>query len=446
MGRLAHTRTLAILLNGVPVGVWETGKGGDRLHYYDEWLEHPLGRPLSLSLPFLPDNAVLEGASVVAWFDNLLPDNDAIRRRLAERHKAAGTGAFELLAALGRDCAGAVQLLPPSEVGGAAQALFGIQGTPLETAQVAQLLRDVPVGRVLGQRSQISDLRLSVAGAQEKTALLWHQGRWCVPQGATPTTHLFKLPLGLVGAMQADMRTSVENEWLCAQLVAAWGLPVAHCDMACFEEQKVLIVRRFDRQPASDGTWILRLPQEDCCQARGISALQKYQADGGPGIADIMKLLAESEQAEQDRRHFFQAQIVFWLLAATDGHAKNFSIFHLPGGRYRMTPLYDILSAHPLLGSKAHQIAPQKAKLAMAVRGSTNYYLISKIRRRHWLAQAQQVGLASSVAEQLIDQLLRDADGVLAKVAAQLPQDFPQDVADAIFSGVRSQCARLAQG
>lgn len=284
----------------------------------------------------------------------------------------------------------------------------------------------------------------TVAGAQEKTALLWHQNQWLLPHGATPTTHLFKLPLGRVGAMQADMRTSVENEWLCAQLVAAYGLPVASCQIAVFEEQKVLLVERFDRRLASDGSWLLRLPQEDCCQARGVSALQKYQADGGPGMADIMALLAGSETAELDRQRFFQAQILFYLLAATDGHAKNFSIFHLPAGRYRMTPLYDILSAHPVIGSKANQIAPQKAKLAMAVRGGSNHYLLGQIRRSHWLQQARQVGLELTQAERLIEGLLQATEPVLTKVAARLPADFPPDVAEDIFDGIRAQCLRLA--
>jgi serine/threonine-protein kinase HipA len=431
-------------MNGVRVGQWQSGKGQDRLQYDDQWINHAQGRPLSLSLPFLPGNLALTGPAVAAWFDNLLPDNEAIRRRLAQRHQSTSSGAFDLLARLGRDCAGAVQLLPLDEAPGE---LFSITGTPLDEATIAQLLREVPAGVVPGQRSQNHDLRLSVAGAQEKTALLWHQNQWFLPRGTTPTTHLFKLPLGRVGAMQADMRTSVENEWLCAQLAAAYGLPVAQCEMARFEEQKVLIVQRFDRRLASDGTWLLRLPQEDCCQARGVAALHKYQADGGPGIADIMKLLSGSEQAEQDRRDFFQAQILFWLLAATDGHAKNFSIFHLPGGRYRMTPLYDILSAHPVIGSKAYQIAPQKAKLAMAmaVRGSKNHYLIGQIRRPQWLQQARQVGLEPAVAEQLIEQLLQATGAVLARVEAQLPPDFPRDVSDAIFNGIRAQCLLLAR-
>src|SRR5471030_752144 len=145
--------------------------------------------------------------------------------------------------------------------------------------------------RPLRQGDEMDDLRLSIAGAQEKSALLWHQGQWQRPLGSTPTTHILKLPMGLVGAMRADMRTSVENEWLCSIIMRGFGLPVAHCEMARFEDMKVLVVERFDRRPAEDGSWIVRLPQEDFCQATGTSPLHKYQADGGPGVSTIMEIL-----------------------------------------------------------------------------------------------------------------------------------------------------------
>jgi len=180
------------------------------------------------------------------------------------------------------------------------------------------------------------------------------------------------------------------------------------------------------------------------CQATGTSPLCKYQSDGGPGIARIMDVLLGSDNAAQDRNNFFKTQIIFWLLAATDGHGKNFSIAHLPGGSYRATPIYDVLSAHPVIGKGKNQISPNKAKLAMAVRGSTNYYLIEKIQRRHWLAQAQQVGLGAAAAAQLIEEVIETTQSVIGEVDKLLPDDFPMDVAEAIFGGMRRQAAQLA--
>ena len=439
MGR--RTQRLFIWMNGIPVGYWETARLRDRLGYFDDWLGDEQGRPLSLSLPFLPANAPHQGQIITDYFDNLLPDNDAIRRRLAQRHQAGGTDAFQLLAKLGRDCVGAIQLLPEGET---PSDIYEIHGQALSTAQIAQHLRSTTSPQALGKHDHEDDLRLSIAGAQEKTALLRRGKRWLLPHGSTPTTHIFKLPLGLVGQMQADMRTSVENEWLCSKIVEAYDIPIAKCEIEHFEDEKVLVVERFDRMPASDDSLIIRLPQEDMCQATGTSPLRKYQSDGGPSIAQIMMVLLGSDQAEQDRENFFKAQIIFWVLAAMDGHGKNFSIAHLPGGRYHATPIYDVLSGHPVIGKGKNQISPQKAKLAMAVRGSTNYYLIEKIQRRHWIEHARQVGLGAEIAERLLADVVASTNTVIASVSKILPDTFPMDLAEAIFDGMKRQSARLA--
>lgn len=441
MGRKSHRQRLNVWMNGLLVGEWALTRSGETFSYHDSWPDHPQARPLSLSLSFLPGNAAYRGAMVNAYFDNLLPDSDAIRRRLAQRYRLSDNAAFTLLAALGRDCVGALQLLPNGET---PQDLRNITGETLDEAAIASLLRQTVRPGLSGQLDPGADLRLSIAGAQEKTALLHHDGDWQRPLGSTPTTHILKLPMGLVGGMQADMHSSVENEWLCAQLVAAFGLPVARCDIANFEDQKVLVVERFDRRLSADGSWLMRLPQEDLCQATATPPHLKYQSDGGPGMGRILDILAGSENSEVDRRQFFKAQVVFWLLAATDGHAKNFSVFHLPGGRYRSTPLYDILSAHPVIGYGAGKMAPQKARLAMAVRGRSNHYLIDRIQPRHWLAQARNSGLTEAWARELLDELADSTDSVLQSVANKLPSDFPAGVAEAVFSGMEQQRQKLS--
>ncbi|RDJ98075.1 type II toxin-antitoxin system HipA family toxin [Paraburkholderia lacunae] len=441
MGRRAHARRLNLWMNGLPVGTWETTRDGERLTYFEDWIADEQGRPLSLSLPFTAGNQSYRGKVVSDYFDNLLPDSKAIRERIAGRYKTGGTSPFELLAQLGRDCVGAIQMLSPDET---PVDLEQISGRPLDEAEIARLLREVTAPPVMGQREPIDDLRLSIAGVQEKTALLWHDDQWIIPEGSTPTTHILKLPLGLVGNMRADMRTSVENEWLCSKIVAAYGLPIARCDIATFEDQKVLVVERFDRRYASDGSWILRLPQEDMCQATGTSAAAKYESDGGPGIQKVMEVLAGSEQSAIDQRYFFMTQIIFWMLAATDGHAKNFSISHLKSNRYEATPIYDVLSAHPIIGNGPNLFSPRRVKLAMAVRGKNAHYLINDIRRRHWIAQGQRVTLAPADVDEMITTLTDMTEGVVAEVEALLPAAFPKDVSDKIFEGLRQQSAKLA--
>ncbi|WP_244831819.1 type II toxin-antitoxin system HipA family toxin [Caballeronia sp. TF1N1] len=441
MARRTDPNRLDLWMNGLPVGHWESSTGGERLVYRDEWIADPQGRPLSLSLPFTPGNQPYRGQVVANFFDNLLPDSEPIRRRIATRYRTGGTAPFQLLAQLGRDCVGALQMLPPGET---PVDLESITGRAMSESQIARLLRETTAMPQLGQHEPLDDLRLSIAGAQEKTALLRRGKQWLLPEGSTPTTHIFKLPLGLVGNMRADMRTSVENEWLCSKIVAAFGLAIARCEIEVFEDQKVLVVERFDRRLSSDKRWILRLPQEDMCQATGTPALQKYEADGGPGIGHVMEVLSGSGRAANDRRDFFMTQMVFWLLAATDGHAKNFSIAHLPGNRYESTPLYDVLSAHPIIGRGRNQLAAQRAKLAMAVHGKNIHYVIAEILPRHWIAQGRTVGFAAPEVEALIAEVTARTQQVVDEVASVLPRDFPMDIAEAIFNGMRRLCNKLA--
>ena len=138
-----------------------------------------------------------------------------------------------------------------------------------------------------------------------------------------------------------------------------------------------------------------------------------------------MDLLLGSTEAEADRVDFFRTQVLFWMLCAIDGHAKNFSVFLEAEGRFRLTPRYDVLSALPVLGTRAGKYSPQKVKMAMAVHGEkSRHYLWSQILRRHWLQTARLCGLASR-AEGEIDALVADTPRVVSAVAALLAERFP---------------------
>lgn len=441
MGRRGGSRSLVVWVNGRRAGEWRlASRGGHELRYDPAWSAAAEGRPLSLSLPLALDDAPLRGDPVERYFDNLLPDSDAIRRRVQARFRTASLAAFDLLAAIGRDCVGAVQLAPPGESPGN---IRRIDAEPLDDAGVERVLVRAAAGEDFGAREEAGDLRISLAGAQEKTALLRHDGGWCRPLGATPTTHIFKLPLGLVGPMQADMSTSVENEWLCAQILAAYGLPVAPCEIGRFGAQTALVVERFDRQLHSSGRYWVRLVQEDFCQATGTPRLRKYEADGGPGILEIARILSGSTDRDGDLGRLMKAQILFWMLAAVDGHAKNFSLQILAGGRYRLTPLYDVVSAWPIIGDGAAQLAPQRAALAMALRGRRKHYRIAEIRRRHFNEMAARCGVGTD-AEHLIGELVDATPQVVARVAAQVPAGFPQRVLDRVLRGLEQSAAKLA--
>ena len=271
-----------------------------------------------------------------------------------------------------------------------------------------------------------------------------------MPHGTTPTTHILKLPLGLVGGHQYDLRESVENEWLCARILAGYGLPVAPCEVLKFEDMTVLSVERFDRawwnSPEGERR-LFRLPQEDMCQATGTPPWMKYEADDGPGVAPIMGLLAGAIDPAADKRTFYQAQVLFWMLCATDGHAKNFSLFLRPGGAYALTPLYDVLSAYPILGEGPGQLSAFKARLAMAVRSRNAHWKMREILRRHWLAVGSRYGIVSPAGGgpgQVLDDLINKTPGVIDTVRRQLPDGFPSALADTIFNGLAQAADKLS--
>jgi serine/threonine-protein kinase HipA len=440
MGRRKKARRLDVRMNGEKVGAWSIGASGEHAFAYDpSWPESEFARPISLSLPLRPPDIPYRGPQVEAFFDNLLPDSATIRKRFQSRYGLPSAEAFDLLAEMGRDCVGALQILPADADPGNLRTIRGqILGEAGIAAALRALVSPLPFGR-----TDDDAFRISLAGAQEKTAFLKHKGRWLRPQGATPTTHIFKLPMGdRIGKDGIDLSASVEIEWLSARLVAAFGLPIAPSEILRFEDQKVLAVERFDRALAEDGTWWVRLPQEDICQALGVPIGRKYEADGAPGMGDILKFLLGSREALADRRTFLKTQILFWLLAAVDGHARNFSLFLGRRGAFRLTPLYDVISAYPVLGHGRNRLAPEKAKMAMAVRGRGKHYHWDRITVRHWRESAAAWGMTGEI-ESILSELSEAAREAASRVAAELPKDFPASVAEPIFKGLKKAIVRL---
>jgi len=441
VGRKSHSRTLGVWMNGESVGRWTLRGNGVSEFVYDEtWLISPRKRPISLSMPLRSASEPYRGQSVNDFFDNLLPDTKQIRERIQSRFHTASTRAFDLLERIGRDCVGALQLLPD---GTAPTDIHRIQGTVMSESDVEQLLDEclTPHSHQGNDPDEDMEFRISLAGAQEKTALLKLDSRWMRPLGPTPTTHILKLPIG-TGNRGIDLTTSVENEWLCSRILAAFGVPVAQSHIRRFATRTVLEVERFDRQLSADGDWIIRFPQEDFCQVTSTPGALKYEADGGPGIARIMNVLLGSAVAMEDRRNFMRTQILFWLLCAIDGHAKNFSVFLLPEGRFRLTPSYDVLSAYPVLGNSKNQLSPKKVKMAMAVQGKNWHYVWAEFRRHHWTTTAQASGLDINM-DDMIDEILTQLPQALDDANAQIPKDFPAMVADSIFNGIRTGAKQL---
>jgi serine/threonine-protein kinase HipA len=432
---------LNVWMNGVLVGVWSVGRTGRHVFKYDPaWREHPKSRPLSLSLPLTADGQ-LAGQEVENYFDNLLPDSGAIRKRLKGRYNTKGIDAFSLLQAIGRDCVGAVQLLP---VDMPAPDVRKVDHNPVTSAEVEAMLAGLGSNAGVGAMDDEHDFRISIGGAQEKTALLKVGEQWCRPHNATPTTHILKPPIGVTPGRNLDLTLSPENEWLCSRILSAFGLSVTACHVERFGERVALVVDRFDRQWQANPEWLVRIPQEDFCQVLGQASANKCEDKGGPGMDACLRVLKGGTRYEEDGRVFLLAQLAFWLLAAIDGHAKNFSVFLLPGGGYHLTPLYDVLSAWPIIDAGPNSIQYKKAKLAMAVRSKSAHYKLAEILPRHWKAVALSSGIPSLWDDMC--EMVQSVPGALEHVGEELPADFPQALAATVFGGVTRHAQRfLAQ-
>jgi serine/threonine-protein kinase HipA len=432
MGRRPARAPLNVYLNARLVGQLRRESSGATDFKYDkDWLAWSNAMPVSVSLPLREDRYI--GDPVLAVFDNLLPDNDDIRRRVAERSHAGGADAYNLLAAIGRDCVGALQFLPQGADPGTAGALDARAMSDQEMAATVSNLARNPLGIGPDQ-----EFRISLAGAQEKTALLRWNDKWHMPHGTTATTHILKPQIGTL-PNGIDLTNSVENEHFCLELVGALGLPVAKSEIIDFAGKRVLVIERFDRTWTRDGR-LLRLPQEDCCQAMSVPPARKYETDGGPSIRKISEFLKGSDTPESDQKAFLKAQIVFWLLGATDGHAKNFSIRLAPGGRFRLTPLYDIISSQPSLD--AGQIQQNQMKLAMAI-GTNRHYIVHTIVGRHFVQTARASGLPDKMVTDLIGELHGTAAKNIDAARAAVPKDFPETIATSIAEGAKQRLKAL---
>ena len=424
---------LQVLLNNRPVGRLEKEASGAIHFRYDEsWLAKGDAIPVSLSLPLREDS--YRGERVTAVFENLLPDSDVLRRRIAEKVGACGTDAYNLLSEIGRDCVGALQFIPDGEEPPTKKSV--VAGKAVTDRDIEQLLANLARAPLGLDREQ--DFRISVAGAQEKTALLQFKGKWLKPVGTTPTTHILKPQIGAL-PNGLDLSNSVENEFYCLRLMAAFGLPVAVAEMKTFGQTKTLVVERFDRRWV-DKKQLLRLPQEDCCQALSCPPSRKYQNEGGPGIVDILKLLKAADAPAEDQQMFLKSQIIFWLIGATDGHAKNASIFLGPEGRFQLTPFYDVLSAQPSLESR--QIERKQMKLAMSV-GDIRHYRVDEIRGRHFIQTAMRAGLSRRVAEETLNAVASTTEAAFDLVEAKLPAEFPGTIHASIKAGALQRMKQM---
>ena len=367
------TGLLAVIADQRVMGEIRRARGGRlTLVYDDRWRSMGAAYPLSLSMPLAV--AEHEHARIEPWLRGLLPDNDTILNRWGQRFGVSPRNTFALLAQVGEDCPGAIQLVRPARVDDVLRD-DGQQIEWLTEADVAGRLRalkqDGSAWRLAGDAGHFS-----LAGAQPKTALFFDGQRWGVPAGPTPTTHILKPPVdGLNG--------HVENEHLCLTLARGLGLPAVRSEVRTFGDETAIVVERYDRIRI-DGR-IRRLHQEDMCQLLGFPPALKYQAEGGPGCREIFEAVRTySQEPVEDVRSFAEAIMLNWIIGGTDAHAKNFSMLIGAQEAGRLAPLYDMASALP------YDFDPGRLRMAIRIGGK---YRLDDIRARHWAKLAREAGL-----------------------------------------------------
>lgn len=424
------SETLAVLLDDVVAGTLTRSAGGRLAFVYDDdYRRRPETTPLSLSLPKqIREHA---GTRIDAWLWGLLPDDDAVLRRWARQLHVSASSPFALLSTpVGEDCAGAVRFADPDRVDDPLQRSGSVSW--LTDEEVAERLRDLRADATAWLGRSFTG-QFSLAGAQAKTALLHRDGRWGVPAGATPTTHILKP--AVAGLDDHDL-----NEHLCLDAARRAGLIAARTRVERFAGETAVVVTRYDRIVTEAA--IRRVHQEDLCQALGVPPVRKYQNEGGPGPAEIVRLLRGAMRptaADDAVRRFADALAWNWLIAGTDAHAKNYSLL-LAGPEARLAPLYDIASALPY---GTHE---RKLRLAMKLGGDYHVHP----RRNPWPATARELGLDPTALTDRVRALAERAPDAFADATAApeveaLDRPLPARLLD-LAADRAQRCRRLLDG
>jgi serine/threonine-protein kinase HipA len=408
------TRTLRVYLDGTLIGtVTQSSQGALGFNYDDEYTTTVDPTPLSLSLPILSNRH--RDKAVRAYLEGLLPDSEGTRQRWAREYQVSPNNPFALLAHVGRDAAGAVQILPPdvdpADAGARTGDIEWISDTDFVdlVQSLATHQSDWDPGRFGG--------RWSLAGAQAKTALFRNpeSGQFGIPRDSTPTNVIVK------PAIERYAQHHI-NEALCQRAAREVGMLAAECEVLEVGDVEVLVSTRYDR--LYDGTAWRRVHQEDVCQALSVHPSLKYQSDGGPGVGDIADLLNRLpiEDREVNAERFFKALAYNVLIGGTDAHAKNYSLI-LIGSRAQVSPLYDAASAAPY---------DHRERLRSSMKIGDHWRMLD-VTSSDWHKVGRRLGIPGDQAVAWVDELREQLSGALERAAASLP------------IAARSEAKRLAE-
>lgn len=401
---MEKTSILSVIANQQKLG--SVISKGDSLgfRYDDSWRDFRKAFPLSLSMPLVTREHPQKLIEPYLW--GLLPDNQVTLDQWGKHFHVSPRNVFRLLEHVGEDCAGAIQFIAEERENELIGQTYTEQVEWLNEGQLAERVR-LLVESNGTPRIASDEGQFSLAGAQPKTALYINpvSGKWGVPKGMTPTTHILK-------PSSEKFQGSAENEHFCLRLVARLGIKSAESSVKTCGGIPVIVVKRYDR--VFVGSKFLRVHQEDMCQALGIHPSLKYQNDGGPSVKDVAEALWNfSSNAREDIKTFADAILFNFIILGTDAHAKNYSLLIAEKNQIRLAPLYDVASALPY----PQDVPLQKAKMAMKI-GSK--YLFERIEARHWEDCAKTLRLPADHFLKRMKWMAGEIVEILPKTAADL--------------------------
>ncbi len=381
-----------------------------------QYLRDYRGVPLSSSMPL--STRVYRDKSVLPYLWGLLPEDPAVRRHVASETGASPNNPFSLLGIIGLDCPGAVQFCPSGCEIEREEHLV-----PMDEADIA---RRLSAGRVGGSSWIAPNEHWSLGGQQNKFALRRINGEWFSCHGSAATTHILKSGV-------RDLALQALNEYVCMRLATACDIDTAHVEYCEFKAEggaePAIVIERYDRMV--DGGHVIRLHQEDFCQAFGCLPDNKYTMYGGPSVSDVVGvLMSTGVEAQANVARFLQMLFYNYLIAATDAHAKNYSLMLNADGSHRLAPMYDVASMAPYVESTQWGVNPPK--LAMSIGGEN---------------RAGRVSL--SHLGKMADQCHLDNVGITAEGCANLISHYaeiiPERLAEVFDDLVGTQSASAAE-
>jgi serine/threonine-protein kinase HipA len=310
-----------------------------------------------------------------------------------------------MLKEIGGECAGAVTLLDQETQPSTQQRSYH----RISQKELEQILETLPQKPLLAGEAEV---RLSLAGAQNKLAIFQDSNGFALPLHESPSSHIIKPePVSFPGL--------VENEAYCLHLAQAVGLPTAQAKPMVFGKHRCLLLTRYDRQWENEN--LSRRHQEDFCQALGTPSQLKYQAEGGPHITHCFELIRQvSSQPAKDLITLFESVLFNVLIGNNDAHAKNFSLLYVPSKssvRIQLTPLYDLVctEAYPNLSQKMAMKIGEKS-------------LSADLRRRHWELYWNAIGFSPKQALKQTNQFMEKTNQILHKAPNNVVEENIQRI------------------